>query len=127
MGYAIGQKGEETDGTQTGLPNQTHRQRARRIAAHCKHRCVFGAGAAAGADVAVERQRQTDTEIAQLHGVRPLTVATTRRRWVEEKRLTDKAKPGREKKLDGKQEAFLVAADLSKRYRKVVQKMFRLT
>lgn len=52
---------------------------------------------------------KTDTEIAQLHGVRPLTVATTRRRWVEEKRLTDKAKPGREKKLDGKQEAFLVA------------------
>lgn len=52
---------------------------------------------------------KTDTEIAQLHGVRPLTVATTRRRWVEEKRLTDKTKPGREKKLDGKQEAFLVA------------------
>jgi putative transposase len=52
---------------------------------------------------------KTDTEIAQLHGVRPLTVATTRRWWVEEKRLTDKAKPGREKKLDGKQEAFLVA------------------
>jgi len=50
-----------------------------------------------------------DTEIAELHGVRPLTVATTRRRWREEKRLTDKAKPGREKKLDGKQEAFLVA------------------
>jgi transposase len=52
---------------------------------------------------------KTDTEIAQLHAVRPLTVARTRRRWVEEKRLTDNPKPGREKKLDGKQEAFLVA------------------
>lgn len=48
-------------------------------------------------------------EIAQLHGVRPLTVATTRRQWAEEKRIADKPKPGREKKLDGKQEAFLVA------------------
>jgi transposase len=54
-------------------------------------------------------QGKTDVEIAQLHGVRPLTVATTRRRWVEDKRITDKPKPGREKKLDGKQEAFLVA------------------
>ena len=52
---------------------------------------------------------KADKEIAQLHGVTPLTVATTRQRWVEEKRITDKAKPGREKKLDGKQEAFLVA------------------
>lgn len=33
----------------------------------------------------------------------------TRQHWVEEKRITDKPKPGREKKLDGKQEAFLVA------------------
>lgn len=54
-------------------------------------------------------QGKTDTEIAQLHGVRPLTVATTRRCWVEEKRITDKPKSGREKILDGKQEAFLVA------------------
>ncbi len=52
---------------------------------------------------------KSDVEIAHLHGVTPLTVATTRQRWVEEKRLTDKPKPGREKKLDGKQEAFLVA------------------
>lgn len=50
-----------------------------------------------------------DKEISQLHGVTPLTVATTRQRWVEEKRITDKPKPGRDKKLDGKQEAFLVA------------------
>lgn len=52
---------------------------------------------------------KTDKEIAQLQGVMPLTVAMTRERWVEEKRITDKPKPGREKKLDGKQEAFLVA------------------
>lgn len=52
---------------------------------------------------------KTDTEIAALHGVTPLTVATTRQRWVEEKRITDKPKPGRERKLDGKQEAYLVA------------------
>jgi len=52
---------------------------------------------------------KADKEIAELHGVTPLTVATTRQRWVEEKRITDKPKPGREKKLDGKQEAFLVA------------------
>lgn len=52
---------------------------------------------------------QTDKEIARLHGVTPLTIATTRRRWVEEKRISDLPKPGREKKLDGKQEAFLVA------------------
>lgn len=52
---------------------------------------------------------KTDTEIATLHGVTPLTVATTRQRWVEEKRIADKPKPGREKKLDGKQEAYLVA------------------
>lgn len=50
-----------------------------------------------------------DTEIAQLHGVTPLTVAKTRQRWVKEKRLEDKPRPGRVKKLDGKQGAFLVA------------------
>jgi transposase len=52
---------------------------------------------------------KSDLEIAQLHGITPLTVATTRETWVKTKRMTDKPKPGREKKLDGKQEAFLVA------------------
>lgn len=52
---------------------------------------------------------KSDLEIAQLHGMTPLTVATTRENWVKTKRLTDKPKPGRETKLDGKQEAFLVA------------------
>ena len=50
-----------------------------------------------------------DSEIAQLHGVTSLTVANTRRRWVKEKSLEDKPRPGRSKRLDGKQEAFLVA------------------
>ena len=50
-----------------------------------------------------------DSEIASLHGVTPQTVASTRKRWVKEKTLEDKPRPGRAKKLDGKQEAFLVA------------------
>jgi transposase len=52
---------------------------------------------------------KTDLEIANLVGVVPLTVATTRERWAKEKRIADGAKPGRHKKLDGKQEAYLVA------------------
>lgn len=52
---------------------------------------------------------KSDLEIAALHGVTALTVANTRENWVKEKRIRDKAKSGREKKLDGKQEAFLVA------------------
>jgi transposase len=50
-----------------------------------------------------------DSEIAPLHGITPLTVARTRQRWVKEKSLEDKPRPGRVTKLDGKQEAFLVA------------------
>jgi len=50
-----------------------------------------------------------DSEIAHLHGVTPLTVANTRRRWLRERSLEDKPRPGRSKRLDGKQEAFLVA------------------
>lgn len=52
---------------------------------------------------------KADTEIAELHGVTALTVAKTRQRWVEEKALKDHPRCGRHKKLDGKQEAFLVA------------------
>jgi len=54
-------------------------------------------------------QGKTDEEIGHLQGMRPLTVAKTRQRWVEEKSLEDKARPGGKRKLDGKQEAFLVA------------------
>lgn len=52
---------------------------------------------------------KSDLEIARLHGISPLTVANTRQRWVGEKTLADKARPGRPPLLDGKQEAFLVA------------------
>lgn len=37
---------------------------------------------------------KTDSEIAELHGIRPLTVAKTRPRWVEERSLEDKPRPG---------------------------------
>jgi transposase len=50
-----------------------------------------------------------DVAIAALLEVTPLTVAKTRQRWAEERRLADAPKPGRHKRLDGKQEAFLVA------------------
>lgn len=52
---------------------------------------------------------KTDLEIAALMKVMPLTVATTRERWATEKRIADAPKPGRRKKLNGKQEAFVVA------------------
>jgi transposase len=50
-----------------------------------------------------------DTEIAELLKLAPLTVATTRLRWIEKHTLEDEPRRGRGKKLDGKQEAFLVA------------------
>lgn len=52
---------------------------------------------------------KTDEEIAALHGIRPLTVAQARQKWVEERSLEDKPRPGGKRRLDGKQEAFLVA------------------
>jgi transposase len=52
---------------------------------------------------------KTDGEIAAWQGITPLTVAQTRQRWVEQRCLEDKPRSGREKKLDGKQEAFVVA------------------
>lgn len=51
----------------------------------------------------------SDSTIARLQGVTPLTVAATRQRWVAAKSLSDKARPGRPVVLDGKQEALLVA------------------
>lgn len=52
---------------------------------------------------------KSDLEIAELHDIRPLTVAKTRERWVKERSLEDKPRSGRNPKLNGKQEAFLVA------------------
>lgn len=54
-------------------------------------------------------QGKTDLEIADLVKVTPLTVAETRRRWVTKHTLADHPRPGGRKRLDGKQEAFLVA------------------
>src|SRR3990172_5526726 len=52
---------------------------------------------------------KTDKEIAEWHDVRPLTVAKTRQRWVEERSLEDKPRRGGKPKFDANQEAFLVA------------------
>lgn len=52
---------------------------------------------------------KTDGDIAALLNIRPLTVAQTRQRWVEERSLEDKPRPGGKSKLDAKQEALLVA------------------
>ncbi len=54
-------------------------------------------------------QGKTDLEIADLLKVTPLTVAQTRQRWVERQTLADRPRPGGQKRLDGRQEAFLVA------------------
>ncbi len=53
-----------------------------------------------------------DEEIADLLHITTVTVAETRKRWCAEylnRHLADQPKPGRTRKLDGKQEAFLVA------------------
>lgn len=55
---------------------------------------------------------KSDEEIASLLHVTTVTVAETRKRWCSERlsrNLADQPKPGRKRKLDGKQEAFLVA------------------
>lgn len=52
---------------------------------------------------------KTDLEIAALLRLRPDTIGKIRHRWVTQHTLQDAPRPGRQKKLDGKQEAFLVA------------------
>jgi transposase len=52
---------------------------------------------------------KSDLEIAGLLQRTPLTIARTRERWAIEHRLSDHPKRGRDKRLDGKQEALLVA------------------
>lgn len=52
---------------------------------------------------------KSDLEIAGLLHRTPLTVARTRERWATDHRLSDQPKCGRDKRLDGKQEALLVA------------------
>jgi len=52
---------------------------------------------------------KADKEIAALTGCALMTVASTRQRWMTEKRLTDLARLGSKPKLDAKQESVLVA------------------
>lgn len=52
---------------------------------------------------------KSDLEIAGLLHRTPLTIAQTRKRWATEHTLSDQPKSGRDKRLDGKQEALLVA------------------
>ena len=52
---------------------------------------------------------KSDLEIASLLQVTPLTVARTRERWATQHSLQDQPKRGRDKRLDDKQEALLVA------------------
>lgn len=50
-----------------------------------------------------------DKEIIALVGCAPLTVASTRERWVREKRLEDLPRLGSRPMLDAKQESLLIA------------------
>lgn len=52
---------------------------------------------------------KSDVEIAGLVHRTPLTIARTRERWSQQQSLVDQPKRGRNKRLDGKQEALLVA------------------
>ena len=52
---------------------------------------------------------KSDLDIAGLVHRTPLTVAQTRERWAKQHTLLDQPKRGRDKRLDGKQEALLVA------------------
>jgi len=50
-----------------------------------------------------------DKEVMELLGCAPMTVSSTRERWVKEKRITDLPGKGREAKLDAKQASLLIA------------------
>lgn len=50
-----------------------------------------------------------DKEIVALLGCAPLTVASIRQRWVQEKRLEDQPRLGSKPMLDAKQESLLIA------------------
>lgn len=52
---------------------------------------------------------KSDLDIAALIHRTPLTIARTRERWATDHSLSDQPKRGRDKRLDGKQEALLVA------------------
>ncbi len=50
-----------------------------------------------------------DKEILELLGCAPMTVSSTRERWVKEKRLEDLPRRGSKPMLDAKQESLLIA------------------
>jgi DNA-binding CsgD family transcriptional regulator len=50
-----------------------------------------------------------DKEITALLGCAPMTVSSTRERWVREKRLDDLPRLGSKRLLDAKQESLLIA------------------
>ncbi len=50
-----------------------------------------------------------DKEIIELLGCAPMTVSSTRERWVKAKRLEDLPRKGSQAMLDGKQESLLIA------------------
>lgn len=50
-----------------------------------------------------------DKEIMELWGCAPMTVSSTRERWVKEKRIADLPGKGREARLDAKQASLLIA------------------
>lgn len=50
-----------------------------------------------------------DKEIVALLGCAPMTVSSTRERWVKEKRLADLPRLGSKPMLDAKQESLLIA------------------
>ena len=50
-----------------------------------------------------------DKEITALLGCAPMTVSSTRERWVKEKRLEDLPRMGSKPMLDAKQESLLIA------------------
>lgn len=50
-----------------------------------------------------------DKEIIAVLGCAPMTVSSTRERWVKEKRLEDLRRMGSKPKLDAKQESLLIA------------------
>lgn len=52
---------------------------------------------------------RSDAFIAELLEITPLTVARARARWIKHTSLSDKARPGQPRVLDGKQEAMLIA------------------
>jgi transposase len=52
---------------------------------------------------------KSDLDMADLLQRTPLTIAETRKRWATHHSLLDQPKRGRDKRLDGKQEALLVA------------------